>query len=238
GRTFEQRRVPGAGPTRSHLFANSGIAVISQGPLHILADVGPFGAGGAGHSHSDTLSFTMRSGDREILIDPGTYTYVADAKWRDWFRGSSAHNTIRIDGLDQADPAGPFRWENKPDVRVREWHAGEDRVLLDAECSYRGFTHRRRWTLGSEKLLIDDEVSGPPGEHRIERFWNCGEIPEQLSDREFRIGNVVLALDANSYPTLGHAWRSRTFGEKRENPVIQESSRTVLPFRSSAVFFL
>lgn len=228
----------------SRLFSDSGIAVIVSEPrppgsgLHILADVGPFGAGGAGHSHSDTLSFTMRLGDQEILIDPGTFTYVADPKWRDWFRGSSAHNTIRINGLDQADLAGPFRWENKPAVRVREWSATNDRVVLDAECSYRGFTHRRRWLLEPDHLLIEDDVSGPPGEHVIERFWHCGKIPEQLSDRNFRIGNVVLALDSNSEPALGAAWRSRTFGEKCENPMIHESWRTTLPNRTTAKFLL
>ena len=65
-------------------------------------DAGPFGALHSGHSHSDTLSIIVRSGDEEILIDPGTYTYTGEPEWRDWFRGSSAHNTIRIDGLDQA----------------------------------------------------------------------------------------------------------------------------------------
>lgn len=226
------RAANGAGGSR--LFADSGIAVIEGSGLHILADAGPFGAGGAGHSHSDTLSFTMRLGDREILIDPGTYTYVADPKWRDWFRGSSAHNTIRINGLDQADPAGPFRWENKPVVRVREWIATGDRVVLDAECSYRGFTHRRRWVLQLERLLIEDDVSGPPGEHLIERFWHCGERPERISDREFRIGPVTLAVDTEA--KLDMAWRSRTFGEKRESPVIHQSWRTTLPHRSSATF--
>ncbi|MDQ6664821.1 MAG: heparinase II/III family protein [Acidobacteriota bacterium] len=235
---FGRASVSAVGPSPSQLFANSGIAVISQGALHILADAGPFGAGGAGHSHSDTLSFTMRLGNREILIDPGTYTYVADPKWRDWFRGSSAHNTIRINGLDQAVSAGPFRWESKPDVRVREWFAGLEGVLLDGECCYRGFTHRRRWILELDELRIEDEVSGPSGEHLIERFWHCGESPARLSDREFRIGNVLLTLDSKSEATLGQAWRSRTFGEKRENPVIQESFKTLLPYRGSATFVL
>ena len=59
-----------------------------------------------GHSHADTLSLVLRQGQEQILIDPGTYTYVADPLWRDRFRGTAAHNTVRIDGLDQGIPSG------------------------------------------------------------------------------------------------------------------------------------
>ena len=63
--------------------------------------------GSGGHSHSDTLSLVVTSGDHEVLIDSGTYSYM-DPEWRELFRGSSAHNTIRIDGLDQAIPTVHF----------------------------------------------------------------------------------------------------------------------------------
>ena len=87
------------------------------GTTHAVVDAGPFGALHSGHSHSDTLSIILRSGADEILIDPGTYTYTAEPEWRDWFRGSSAHNTIRIDRRDQAVMAGPFRLD--PPARSR-----------------------------------------------------------------------------------------------------------------------
>ena len=74
----------------------------------ILFDAGGFAPEAGGHSHSDALSLIVRQGDQELLIDPGTYAYVGDAHLRNWFRGSAAHNTIRIGGRDQATPAGPF----------------------------------------------------------------------------------------------------------------------------------
>ncbi len=48
----------------------------------------------------------LRSVLEEILVDAGTYTYV-EPQWRDWFRATAAHNTVRIDGRDQAVAAGP-----------------------------------------------------------------------------------------------------------------------------------
>src|SRR5438477_8622030 len=107
---LEARAAIGAG---SHFFADAGMALMACGKVHVVIKAGPFGEGSGGHSHSDILSLVARTGDREILIDPGTYTYVADPIERDRFRGSAAHNTIRIDGRDQAIPAGPFRWHEK-----------------------------------------------------------------------------------------------------------------------------
>jgi len=63
----------------------------------------------------------LRKDAEQILIDPGTYTYVADPVWRDRFRGTAAHNTIRIDERDQARPSGPFAWKAPPEVKVTRW---------------------------------------------------------------------------------------------------------------------
>src|SRR5208337_1618047 len=111
-------RPSGAGNWRSQLFPDAGLAVMTCGDTHAIVDAGPFGAMRAGHSHSDTLSIVVRSGESEILIDPGTYTYTGEPEWRDWFRGTEAHNTIRIDGRDQAVPRGPFGWTDKPEVTI------------------------------------------------------------------------------------------------------------------------
>ena len=142
---------------------------IESGSLHVLFDAGPFGWGGAGHSHADTLNVLVRSGNDAVLGDPGTFTYVADLRTRDWFRGTGAHNTILIDGLDQADPVRPFRWKNKPVVRLLRWHDG----YADAQCEYRGFIHRRRIQVcGTSAVMILDDLSGSEGEHSLEQFWN------------------------------------------------------------------
>src|SRR5260370_33757987 len=113
GDTRETGR-PNRLPHHSQLFADAGVAVMTSGDVQLAIKAGPFGEGSGGHSHSDVLSVMAWLGAREILIDPGTYTYVADTAERNRFRGSSAHNTVRIDYRDQAVPAGPFRWTAKP----------------------------------------------------------------------------------------------------------------------------
>ena len=202
----------------SRLFPDAGTAVMCAGPVYIAIDAGPFGTGSAGHSHSDTLSLVVGVGDEEILIDPGTFTYTMDGGWRDRFRGTSYHSTIRIDGLEQADAAGPFRWNNPPVVRVLEWASDATRDSLVAECSHHGFTHRRGFEFDKPgRLTIHDHLDGPPGEHIIEQFW-------QLGSKEVR---ARFTFDAE--PEWIEGWRSKIFGGKSPSPVLRLVKRTSLP---------
>ena len=156
----------------SRLFADAGTAVMMHDQSHIVIKAGPFGEGSGGHSHSDVLSLVVRIGDREILIDPGTYTYLADPAERDRFRSSAAHNTVRVGDREQAIPAGPFRWLEKPAVKIDRWESTAERDFLDATCRYGAFAHRRRIAFLKREalLLVLDTVTGGAGE----QFWHLG----------------------------------------------------------------
>jgi hypothetical protein len=217
------KRPSGVGNWQSKLFPDAGLAVMTCGETQAIVDAGPFGALNAGHSHADTLSIVLRSGSAEILIDPGTYTYTGNAEWRDWFRGTAAHNTIRIDGRDQAVPRGPFGWDAKPGVRILEWRTNDERDILEAECRYAGFTHRRRVEFRKpDVFIITDDVSGPAGLHDVEQLWHLGS----LEARE----KLVLPEDAE----LTERWRSTTFGEKHLGPMLRVRRRSELPIRLEA----
>ncbi len=208
---------------RSRLFPDAGLAIMTCGDTHAIVDAGPFGARRGGHSHSDTLSIVVRCGNDEILIDPGTYTYTGDSEWRDWFRGSEAHNTIRIDGRDQAVPRGPFGWSDKPEVAILDWRTNDERDIVEAECRYAGFTHRRRVEFQKPDLfVITDDVSGPPGPHDVEQFWHLGSDEARAK--------LVLPDDAE----LVESWRSTMFGEKHRSPMLRVRRRSDLPLRLEA----
>ena len=73
--------------------------------IRLVADAGPLGYRAiAAHGHADALSFTLSVGGLEFLVDPGTYAYHTQPEWRAYFRGTAAHNTVRIDGRDQSQP--------------------------------------------------------------------------------------------------------------------------------------
>lgn len=215
------------GRWQSQLFPDAGVAVMTASDTQVVIDAGPFGPWGSGHSHSDTLSITARKGDHEILIDPATYTYVGDPEWRDWFRGSAAHSTIRINRLDQATPVNPFRWQDQPTARVLDWKTSDMEDLLVGECSYRGFTHRRQVRFEKpSRIVIEDDITGPAGEHLIEQFWHLGNA------------DTASMLDLESGAEHIDTWRSPALGVKQPNQALRVARQTALPARLSAVINL
>lgn len=210
----------------SRLFRDAGLAILTSEEIQVIVDVGPFGAGGGGHSHSDTLTVLARCGESEILVDTGTYTYV-DPEQRDHFRGSGAHNTVRIDGLDQAEPAGPFRWLTHPEVKVLEWTPGSSTDILEAECRYKGLLHRRRVVfVKSGALFVIDSINGPEGSHDIEQFWHLG------------VSVDVERFCFSETARLVKTWRSTAFGTKTEGDALCVQFRTQLPCSIAAAIAL
>jgi hypothetical protein len=223
-RKAPQKRPAQARSAESRRFADSGIAVMRAGEVQVVIKAGGFGEGSGGHSHSDVLSLVIRIGDEEILIDPGTFTYISDPMERDRFRGVASHNTVRIDERDQAIPAGPFRWREKPEVQVKQWSTSAERDFLDAACRYRGFTHRRRVLLRKPATLaILDTIEGPPGEHLVEQFWHPGsrEAAERLS------------FSAAAEEAEG--WRSRALASREPAMVLRVPKRGEVPMALAAV---
>jgi hypothetical protein len=167
-------------PSGCRLFPDAGAAFLQSGPLFVQMDCGPFGYGSAGHSHSDTLSLIISLGLERVFIDPGTYIYEVDSGERDWFRGSAAHNTVRVDGLNQGETAGPFRWSSKPEVVLNTWKPNAEGGFIDAYCRYGPFTHRRQVLLQPGRLLVFDEIEGPAGEHVCEQIWQLGPAASKV----------------------------------------------------------
>jgi Heparinase II/III-like protein len=170
-------------------------------------------------------------GDQELLIDPGTYSYM-EPEWRGYFRGSSAHNTVRIDRRDQAVAAGPFRWTAKPEVKLLRFISDAGMERAAAVCRYQGFAHTRTVDFTEEELVIVDQIEGPPGEHEIEQFWHFAQNPRELAPGRWAIDGI--AEFAAEGGALGEGWRSRCFGSKEPCQVIIVRQCTSLPLTITA----
>lgn len=150
--------------------------------VKLITDVGELGyLSIAAHGHADALSFTLSVAGKEILIDPGTYAYHAKKKWRDYFRGTSAHNTLRIDGIDQSVSGGNFMWLKHARAVCTEWSENEkETTLIGKHNGYERLvdptTHQRKIKLDKDKKLffIEDTILCKK-QHVIERFWHFSE---------------------------------------------------------------
>jgi hypothetical protein len=140
--------------------------------ISVVFDCGELGFGPiAAHGHADALSFTMRAFGEDILVDPGTYDYFTYPVWREYFRGTRAHNTVVVDDRDQSEMLGAFLWGQRATSRCLRWEPTPNGGTVTGEhdgyqALSEGVSHRRTITLdgsrGEVRLL--DELTGS-GQH-------------------------------------------------------------------------
>ncbi|MGH9938929.1 MAG: alginate lyase family protein [Blastocatellia bacterium] len=119
----------------SREFMSGGYFVMRDGwrrdSSFALVDCGPHGAEpGYGHAHSDALSIEFASRGVTWIVDPGTFVYAADAKTRNEFRSTSAHNTVMVDGQPQSVISAPFSWRTAAKCRLREFIEHSDAIFF------------------------------------------------------------------------------------------------------------
>ena len=229
-------------PAASRVFRDAGIVILQSGSVHGVFDCGPFGRGSGGHSHADSLELVIRSDGEDVLVDPGTYTYVGSERERNWFRGSGAHSTVRVDDRDQAAAAGPFRWNDKPHVELSVVSLGDVADVVTGRCEYRadgisGLVHRRSVlfakspsTFPLQMLVVCDVISGLAGVHRLEQLWHLASAPVLVKPNHGSIKSVtqLLVTDDAALDVIP-AFRSPAFGEKIPSTILTSRQETALP---------
>ncbi|MBA3845487.1 MAG: alginate lyase family protein, partial [Planctomycetes bacterium] len=179
-------RLPAAGPSSVPLIGprawpDAGLYLLANRrgtsrEVFVLADAGPLGfLSIAAHGHADANAFTLSVGGVALLVDPGTYAYHTNKRWRSYFRSTAAHNTVTVDGADQSEQRGAFLWTRKARAQALAWSAAEHESTLTAEHDgYRhlGVRHRRTWRLAGDRLAITDLLVGR-GDHRVAHHLHC-----------------------------------------------------------------
>jgi hypothetical protein len=200
-----------------------GIYSMTDRRSQLFIDAGPQGALAAGHGHADALSIQLVTNGRPVLIDPGTFCYVCPE--RDRFRGTAAHNTLQVDGRDQAQPSGPFAWTGMPETTVDHWHTSEIFDFFAGHHNGYDPVIHYRWVFGlkSKFWLVRDLVTEPRPSgsgHRLAIHWHY------LDERDPAI-----------LPPTGHTWSqsvepwdwSPVYGKREPAKVLRFSTETSLP---------
>lgn len=209
--------------------------------IRLVADAGPLGFRSiAAHGHADALSFTLSVGGFEFLIDPGTFAYHTQPAWRRYFRGTAAHNTVRVDGRDQSEPGGNFMWLRKARTQCTQWESTpEEDVFEGWHDGYRRLqdpvTHRRRIVLRkAERLVTIEDTLQMAGQHDIALIFHCSEhckVEPATGGYALIQGGRALRLKlpriaaSGSQVLIGSVapifgWVSRHFDDKQPSPTI------------------
>jgi len=192
-------------PRGLQVFAAGGYSVVNEQVggrrLNLVFDHGPLGyLSIAAHGHADALALTLAVDGKPVLVDPGTYLYHSGGAWRDWFRGSRAHNTLTIADADQSTISGAFNWSHKATCRLEHHRAGSHWSLAASHDGYLkrfGIVHRRSLERVEDRLVITDQLLGAAARPARLAFQLAPDLDASVAGHEVvvrRDGSTVLTL--------------------------------------------
>jgi hypothetical protein len=201
----------------------------------LFVKCGPFGWGGDGfcaHSHCDLLSFVLCINGMPIIVDSGTYTY--HGPWRDQFRLTAAHNTVMIDGHEQATPLSFFGWKDIPKAECLAW---EGRRVVGTIQAAPGVRHRREMNHPEAGVWeITDNLQGE-GVHDVSWFFHFAPdlslcwstASEYLVVQEGNSPCVTVLPPRDVAVRIESGWYSSGYGQKEPNPLLRATWQGRMP---------
>jgi Heparinase II/III-like protein/Heparinase II/III N-terminus len=227
-------------------FSDSGYYILGDAfeltdEIRMIADAGPLGyLSIAAHGHADALSVTLSVAGFEILIDPGTYAYHTNQMWRNYFKGTSAHNTVRVDQVDQSLSGGNFLWLKHANSECLDFRIEESEEVWVAQ--HDGYSRLRDPVIHRRSIRFDrtercfyfiDSLQCRE-KHEVEIHWHCSEqcvllVKEDIV--QIRVEDVLVEIkmpDTIWQPDVIHGrmdpplgWISRSFDSKVQSPTIR-----------------
>jgi uncharacterized heparinase superfamily protein len=157
--------VPGLASRQRRLLESSGYVRAEVGDAVLIIDVAPVGPDYLpGHAHADTLSFELSLFGQRIFCNGGTSRYGLGPE-REAERGTAAHNTVEVDGMDSSEVWAGFRVARR--ARPFGLQVNLDGAEVSVVCAHDGYirlpgkpVHRRHWQLRTGHLAILDRVEG------------------------------------------------------------------------------
>lgn len=249
---------PGS-PPASCAFPHGGYAVMRDAATYLALDCGPFGDKMVpSHAHADALSLELFAFGKTLITDSGAFRYHVPTPWRNYFRGTRAHNTLMIDGQDQSVLVGVRQVERPAMATTHRWITSADLDLV--EGSHDGYTrlvepvtHRRRILfVKPDYWLVLDDVQGSGG-HQLDWFYHLmpqaqtsldvasGELRCQLGQagliiRPFWLDSVEARLTTGDEATY-KGWVSLESGQKEAAPVLNYHCQADVPLRFGTLLY-
>src|SRR6266699_3091816 len=225
------------------VLAGAGYAVVRDlgSESCLVFDGGPLGPDyQLGHAHCDVLSYELSLEGQRVVVNTGVSTYEPGPE-RHYERSTAAHNTLRIDGEEQAEIWASFRVGRRP--RVGRMDGGDVQgcqVVRGKHYGYRrlGVTHTRVIIRTPESAwLVVDSLTGK-GRHRVESFVHfhpavtlvpCAEggddgggVRSMRARWNVEFGDYryfFMTLGEGEF-TLTESWYAPEFGLRQSRPVI------------------
>ena len=216
---------------------------------YLIADVQRMGPDHVpAHGHCSLFSYELSIRGQRLIVDSGVGEYER-GPWREFWRGTRAHNTVTVDGAEQSEIWAAFRVGRRATVLQAVLHEIDGaHVFIGAHDGFarsgRNVWHRRILVRLHDCPIwaVLDRVIGE-GEHSVESYVHfhpqatCAIesktlaatlgtlatriLPSPLPELELRL--VIGAID----PIQG--WHAAMFGRRVPNPVLVLTTYGQLP---------
>jgi uncharacterized heparinase superfamily protein len=236
--------VLGYKPVPRSCFSDTGYFIHRDDDSYLVIDGGPIGPDYLpAHAHADIFSYELLVGETPFVVDTGVYDYEAGAM-RDYVRSTEAHNTVCVDGVDQAECWDSFRVARRYPPRDVSFEQQDHGSVF--EGTFEGYAHligdqiehRRHIEADSRerRITVEDQVEGR-GHHTVESRIHLHPEVNIQQDREAiqveRGGQTVQISTGDSTVQMEKGWYCPEFGIRTSNRVLVLGGDKALPTRIS-----
>lgn len=198
---------------------------------YLVCDAGQIGPDFIpGHAHGDIFSFELSFHNQRIIVDSGVFDYVP-SEMRRYCRSTAAHNTVAIDGQDQAEFWEAFRVARRGrphDVEfspgqsgfsLQGWHDGYQRLPGHPR-------HTRHFKFHADGVLVVDDkvVSGSPisAVSRLHLHPDCSATlaGKQEASITTPVGTFSVRFAGPGSLKIESSWFCPEFGRRIPNQVL------------------
>lgn len=121
--------------------------------FYLVIFIGENGQNGrGGHAHNDKTSFELQVYKRDIITDPGSFTYTQDIEKRNLFRSTLAHYVPNFGVEQNVINENCFQLLQRTICNLLVFYRGK----IIVECKYGEYHHIRELTIYENKVILED----------------------------------------------------------------------------------
>ncbi len=223
-------------------FQESGYIRLEMEGLVVIADVAKIGPDYIpGHGHADVLSFEMSLFGERVIVNSGISTYNKNLE-RQNQRGTLAHSTITVDGVNSSEVWSGFRVAKRAKVfDINNTKIGGNFKFSACHDGYKnlkdGIIHCREWNASENLLEIGDKVTGT-GKHKITSVLPLhpnilvSNIQDNSADLEVKGRKVKINFEGEGLLQVITSKYHSEFGLSIDNNQLVYSYNGSLPFKT------
>lgn len=241
---------------KSRLFKDSGFLVMRDKDKYLLFLAGPQNPKylHASHRHLDVLSFILDAYGTCFIVDPGTYTYFGDFKWRRYFKSIKAHSSVVVDDKDPVDIKEVFELSHVPFAQIQDYATGNKfEWVIARHDGYESISHVRAVVFVKPEYWVIIDLLEGDGEHTYDLYFHLDHrLKTRINKRDQSVIVTNLTKNVKISPLVTPGLNgeilegevSPEYGMKVNAPILRYTKRgkpprtfitVVYPFKNGSV---